>query len=197
MLKSRSRKPLKSEDGMAIIEAIPVMFMLVMVLNFSLGFFGAIHSGILNSIGAYNYAFETFRYRSNLMYFRPGGAEGKHYRGSMSRVHGIVRDGTPENDNDTDKWPATMRSITFNYSKSDSSKNLSGATESDRAYRNRDQGNNIWHVTSLFEPEQGSAPIQTPRIWIKTVYGICVTAVCTSDQDKNATNGDGPDRTGE
>jgi hypothetical protein len=54
----------KSEKGMAIMETIPVLFLLVLVFNFSLGFFGAIHSGILNSIASYNYTLETFRFQA-------------------------------------------------------------------------------------------------------------------------------------
>ncbi|MBC7466412.1 MAG: hypothetical protein H7256_10505, partial [Bdellovibrio sp.] len=85
------KKYKESEKGMAIIESIPVLIMIVVVFNFSLGFFGSIHSGILNSIGSYNYSLETFRFRSNLTYFRPGSGV-VHYANSKNRVHGTIQD---------------------------------------------------------------------------------------------------------
>ena len=168
---------------MAVIEAIPVLFMIVIVFNFSVGFFGAIHSGILNSIGAYNYAFETFRYRSNLMYFRPG-VDNKNYKAALNRVHGVVKDGTEESaDEEKGVWPATIREITFSsinttlHATPDKSDIFQ---ESDRKYAGRNSQTNIWSVISTFVPQTGKT-IQTPRIWIKTVYGICVTADCNAD----------------
>lgn len=187
MLKRQYLRPnKKKQEGMAVIEAIPVLFMLVLVLNFSLGFFGAIHSGILNSIGSYNYAFETFRYRSNLMYFRPGGEDKKHYSLSLNRVHGVVKDGSEsEAGEERNKWAATIRDITFSSVKNANfnPKNYNASSESSRDYVGRDQGNNIWGVISTYLPT--ATPVQTPRIWIKTVYGICITADCTRDGQKD------------
>ncbi len=181
----------KKQKGMAVIEAIPVLFMLVMVFNFSLGFFGALQSGILNQIGSYNYAIETFRYRSNLMYFRPG-AKTKNYILSQSRIHGTIKDGSEQDANtpeDKGTWPATVRDITFNYVKGDTKRDVATAigAQSERGYRDRGQSNNIWFANSTYTPD--TTPIQTSRIWIKTVYGICINADCA---------GDGPnDRQGE
>ena len=178
MLKLKNRK--KSEEGMALIEAIPVLFMMVMLFNFSLGFFGAIHSGILNSIGAYNYTIETFRFRSNLMYFRPG-VERANYKISLNRVHGVVKDGSEQAASEAKGvWPVTVREITFNYDKGNNQRNLANASESDRNYAGRTFASNIWYAVSNYSPQQGNS-IQTPRIWIKTVYGICVTADCCTD----------------
>lgn len=175
MLRPKNRK--KSEDGMAIIEAVPVLFMMVLVFNFSLGFFGAIHSGILNSIGAYNYTIETFRFRSNLMYFRPG-VEKANYKVSSNRVHGVVKDGTEQSPSEAKGvWPVTVRSVTFSATKS---QEIQNTPESDRNYAGRTSSSNIWYVTSLFTPEAGNT-VQTAKIWVKTVYGICVTADCCSD----------------
>lgn len=165
----------KNQKGMAVIEAIPVIFMLILVFNFSLGFFGAIHSGILNSIGAYNYTYETFRYRSNLMYFRPG-VDNRNYSLSLNRVHGIVKDGS-EADLDEDKsvWPTTVREITFSSVKINPA--LNKETESDRKYSGRTSRDNIWFANSIYTPDSTKS-ILTPRIWIKTVYGICINADC-------------------
>ncbi len=180
-MKNVKRKFKKSEEGMAIIEAIPVLFMLVLVFNFSLGFFGAVHSGILNSVASYNYTLETFRFRSNLMYFRPAGGT-INYDKSKNRVHGTTQEGSVvQAKEDKGKWPATMRGITLNYNKEDPKRalanaNTQGGTESNRNFGGKGSSNNIWTAISEYSPDD--TPIQTPRIWIKTVYGICITADC-------------------
>lgn len=183
------KKYKKSEKGMALIEAIPMLFILVLVFNFSLGFFGAIHSGILNSIGSYNYALETFRFRSNLMYFRPGG-DTSNYKISQNRVHGVTKDGDEFDEvEDKKRWPATVRAISFNFIKGDPKKGLMSLTNDpenkpqtvcdDNGCRTYDKSgsNNIWKADSQYVPEEGT-PLQTPRIWVKTVYGICISADC-------------------
>ena len=186
MLKRKKIKSKSKQKGMAVIEAIPVLFLMVVIFNFSLGFFGAIHSGILNSIGAYNYSFETFRYRSDLMYFRPG-AESKNYNTSMNRVHGVTADGSEQTPNeDKGRWPATLRFITFNYIKGDAKRGLAeaeGSNEANRDYSGRNSDGNVWFVRSNYTPSTGGNAIQTPRIWVKTVYGICINADCTSKGD--------------
>ncbi len=172
---------------MAIIEALPVLFMLVLVFNFSMGFFGAIHSGILNSIGSYNYAMETFRFRSSLMYFRPGTMT--HYKASNNRVHGITKEGSDKDDKvEKGEWPTTIRAITLNYDQNNAKRNLASAlvddnggavAESDHMnYKNRNDSTNIWFTRKEnYTPQQGTT-IQSARIWIKTVYGICISADC-------------------
>lgn len=190
MLAIKKRKKLfkKTEKGMALIESIPVLFMLVVVFNFSLGFFGAIHTGILNSIGSYNYAMETFRFRSNLMYFRPGTESPSHYLKAQNRVHGVIQDGSSASAKEEKSvWPATIRPITFNFNKNDSKRGLAGAggdagqicdDEGCRTF-NKSGEDNIWNANSEYIPQEGKT-IHTPRIWVKTVYGICLTADCKS-----------------
>jgi hypothetical protein len=192
MLKSKlsSRKFKESEKGTAVVESIPVLFLMVLIMNFSLGFFGAIHTGILNSIGAYNYTIETFRYRSNLMYFRPGAAPKFNYSISHNRVHGILTDGAEKSpDEDRGLWPATIRPITLNYVKGDAQKGLlrysDGATdhngdslaESTRNYGSSGDATNVWTASSNYIPQENTS-IQTPRVWVKTVYGMCIDADC-------------------
>jgi len=179
-LKRRKKKSLaQNEKGMAMLEAIPVLFTLVLIFNFSLGFFGAIHSGILNSIASYNYAVETFRFKSNLMYFRPGGGT-TNYSKSLNRVHGTTQDGSEVQvgKEDKGKWPVTLRGITFNFIKDDAKRGLaSQGAESNRDWADKNSSTNIWHADSKYIPD-GSNAIQTPRIWVKTIYGICLNAVC-------------------
>lgn len=190
MKQTAKRKFKKSEEGMAFVEAIPVLVMLALVFNFSLGFFGAVHSGILNSIASYNYTLETFRFKSNLIYFRPGGGA-TNYAKSFNRVHGTTQDGSEvlaAGKEDKNKWPATQRGITFNYKRDDNSRNLSSVQNGngkmavsdsvgDHEWLGRTSATNVWKVVANYDPQDGDT-VQTPRIWIKTVYGICLNAVC-------------------
>jgi hypothetical protein len=171
-----SFKKRKSEKGMAILEAVPALFMVIVIFNFALGFFGGIHSGILNSIGSYNYTMETFRFRSNLMYFRPGSSK-DNYQNSMNRVHGVVADGVKTEDTKRARWPATTRPIALN-GKLTSIDQQYPADSIDHSYRNKDQQGNVWKAIAGFSPENSDESPVTPEIWIKTIYGICLNAEC-------------------
>ncbi len=173
-IKSKSKKRKSDERGLALVEAIPVLFMIIVIFNFSLGFFGAIHSGILNSIGAYNYTIETFRFRSNLMYFRPGSDLQSHYAQSKNRVHGIIQDGNSLPDTKGAPWPVTVRTVAF----------AMGATKikvddstTDHQFKRKDDETNVWKYDSNYAPSSNPAT-NIPEIWIKTVYGICLNADC-------------------
>lgn len=166
-MKNNRRTFKKTERGMALVESIPVLFTIVILFNFSLGFFGAIHSGILNSIASYNYTMETFRFRSNLMYFRPGAEYKINYEKARNRVHGTIQDGNVPTEQ-RDIWPATVRKVSF-------SDNIQGEGSSHK-YADKDGGSGIWSVDTDFEPTSDMP--STPEIWIKTVYGICLDADC-------------------
>lgn len=170
---SHKKKKKKNNKGMALLEALPVLFMVILVFNFSLGFFGAIHSGILNSIGSYNYTMETFRFRSNLMYFRPG-AGTSNYSKSMNRVHGIIGDGSSSKDTKKGKWPATVRNIAVaSNSRLDSKLGISTHNKADEK-----DTRSIWFMKSTQASDNLEDGPETPEIWVKTVYGICLNADC-------------------
>jgi len=158
----------KTERGMALVESIPVLFTIVILFNFSLGFFGAIHSGILNSIASYNYTLETFRFRSNLIYFRPGADFKINYKKAQNRVHGTIQDGNVPTEQ-RDIWPATVRPVTF------SSRAEASISDSSHKYADKNS-DGIWSVDS--KPTTRDGPT-TAEIWVKTVYGICLNADCT------------------
>ncbi len=177
MLKNKKlRQFKKTEKGMAFVEAIPVLFMVVIVFNFSLGFFGAIHSGILNSIASYNYTMETFRFRSNLMYFRPGGGM-KHYELSMARVHGVTADGVKNDDSTKKLWPVTVRDVAFNKAMTKVESMSGGAESVDHKYRRTPASKSVGYIDSNYLAD-GSNFTPSPEIWVKTVYGICLNADC-------------------
>jgi hypothetical protein len=172
MLKKSNRssmiKPsrLKNEKGMAIFELIPIIVVIVLFVNFSLGFFGAIHTGILNSIAARNYAFETFRNRSNLVYFRNTSAAGGrqvHYADVQFRTHAIAS----EKKSGTDSWYATTRVIDFmSFQKRAADQVGTSAGEHNKNVRDLKDSRN--------------ETVGVNPIWLRSVYGMCLSALCTA-----------------
>ncbi len=163
MLKIKRKSPLKNQKGMAALEMIPIIVVVVLFMNFALGFFGVIHTGILNSIAARNYAFETFRHRSNLVYFRNGIGDDKEtqYSDLGMRIHGIIS----ENASGAKNMVASSRRIDF-FDFSPRAAEASGAgTE---------------HNTTSWEVETNKRFEKTGvnPVWVKTQYGICLNATC-------------------
>lgn len=144
---------------MAVLEMIPMLIVLMLMLNFSFGFFGAIHSGILGSIAARNYAFETFRNRQDLVYFHNMRSQSSvdHYRDHGFRFHGSLG----ENNQGTDRWIATLRNIDF----------LAQMNQE------RDDRPNDRVEFAIKDTERNEDRAVNP-IWIKTVYGICLSSKC-------------------
>ena len=162
MLKNTRKSSIRNEKGMAALEMIPIIVVVVLFLNFSLGFFGAVHTGILNSIAARNYTFETFRHRSNLTYFRNiiGSETDVEYSLLGMRVHGTV-----EGTSGSREWIASSRSIDFFEFNPRAAEAGGGVAE---------HNNTSWDVETgkRFE-KTGVNPI-----WVKTQYGICLNATC-------------------
>lgn len=155
----------KSEKGMAMLEIIPIMAIFALIINYGLGFFGVIHSGILQSIAARNYTFETFRNRANLEYFRdiPTSATVK-YKRSEARYHGIV------NKNSSNDWIATSRGIRF--------------TDRSPAEAIGNQNHNQQSITTIKNDQLVADSIVSEGVdpvWLKTKYGICLTARCQAN----------------
>lgn len=161
MLK-RQRSSINNEKGMAVLEMIPILVVFVLFINFSLGFFGAIHSGILNSIASRNYAFETFRNRSNLVYFRNVPGDLIHYSKENYRFHGTTKENEAANG-----WNATARTIDF----FGFERRAADAVGTDGNTHNN-------KVRAI--PEGRNTTVGVNPIWIKTLYGICLNAKCES-----------------
>lgn len=166
MLKQQRKSSLRNQKGMAVFEMIPLLMIIVLFVNFSLGFFGAIHTGILNSIASRNYTFETFRNRANLTYFKNTDpspeAIGMQFSKVGMRMHGT----TTEADNQAQDWLATPRLIDF----VDSDKRAAEITGADSSTHHKTRGVSDGRNTTV-----GVNPI-----WIKTTYGICLNASCGS-----------------
>lgn len=162
---------LQNQNGMAVFEIVPILVIFILLLNFSLGFFGAIHSGIVSSIAARNYAFETFRNRANLNYLRDVEDDGIgasaavdfYYLKEGFRFHGVVSEQRP----DENAWFATKRPIKF-------TENGSISTSGESATHNR-------KVAQIASNQRASDFIEQDefsKIWVRTLYGICLNMKC-------------------
>lgn len=167
MLKSKKSSFIKNEKGMAVFEVIPIIIVIVLLVNFSLGFFGAIHSGILNSIAARNYTFETFRNRSNLVYFKNTDASAATVQIEFSKVHMRVHGTASEKAvGKPYGFYATTRLIDF----LNSEKRAAEVVGNEKSNHNKIGG----------LPDGRNQTVGANPIWIKTSYGICLDARCGS-----------------
>lgn len=156
------KKRIKNEKGVAIFEMIPVTLIFILLVNFSIGFFGAIHTGILNSIAARNYAMETFRHRADLVYFRnvTSGDVGVHYQKQGFRYHGITSE-----KNKSNIWVATTRNIGF----------FKGGEFVE--VKKNPKEHSVAQLNKIKDEERYTQDGVNP-IWIKTAYGVCLNSNC-------------------
>lgn len=170
------KNQIRSQKGISTIELIPVLLLFAMLFNFSLGFFGVIHSGILNSIAARNYAFETFRNRANLTYLRdisplqPDIAEARYTKKNF-RFHAIISEshGTVKDD-----WIVTRRPLKFTEITAGSQ---TTTTVDDhnivRQIADNGKASDVFTGKGPDDSKNGISPV-----WLKTIYGICLTSTC-------------------
>ncbi len=175
MLKAKRRPSrINNEKGMAVLELIPTLFIYMLLINFSLGFFGAIHAGILHNIAARNYAFETMRHRPNLIYHRV-----VHPTNNFSnlgyRYGGIIFDSAVLGDT---AWIAPVRPIAFTagFGGNDAA---NGVDLSERGPANEPNAVALHNqsVRNLNEAVRNEN-IGVAQIWIKSLYGICINSQC-------------------
>lgn len=158
----KSFNPPKDQRGMAVIEMIPILVIFMVLLNFTIGFFGAIHTGILGSIAARNYAFDTFRNRTNLYYFRdtPEAEPDIAFHKQLNRIHRSVS----ENNSQSQIFTAAVRSIDYL-----SETEVSGASPT----------NHNTAIMQLADGKRFSGKAEGVNpIWIRPSYGICINTNC-------------------
>lgn len=169
-----------NNSGFAALEVVAIFAVVMILFNFGLGFFGVIHTGILKSIAARNYAFETYRFKSNLDFFWREGQDSNmisKYRLFGNRFHGV----TSENQRANEDWVATARPISFvssfggtNNDGEDMSRtpaeDTQAALHNEQIFRIKDDGNPL-----LEEKDQ----YQAFPVWIRPVYGMCINATCS------------------
>lgn len=144
---------------MASVEAIPLIVIFVMFVGYMLGMFGYVHSGILYSIAARSYAFETFRNRTNVVYFREQGAglsAPLHFQNHANRYHAIAN---PEQNTGTN-FIATTREISFG-------RRQPNAIISDEA-----------HAEQIPQLEIRNQSLGVNPAWLTIGYGICLNSSC-------------------
>jgi hypothetical protein len=153
----------RNQRGMAMIEALPLLVIFVMLLSFAMGFFGIIHTAVLSSIAARTYAFETFRNRSNLKYYREDGSAldagiGPLYLGEKGfRYHAIQH----ESDN-RPNFVATSRPLTIGANNPNTPG--TGDTHNSQVYTIQDKTRN--------------QKVDVSPAWIMVGYGICLDPTC-------------------
>lgn len=156
-------KLLKNAKGMAVLEMIPVIIVVMVLLRYTYGFFGVIHAATVQSIATRNYAFETFRHRSHLSYLResPIADDAKYKKGI--RLHG-VRD---ENSVVTPSppWDVARRDISF------PPRNIEKLGSDSFASRLTEQKN--INAGKRYSEGDGVNPV-----WLAIRYGMCVDFQC-------------------
>ena len=163
-----------NQKGNAAVEMIPVLVIFLVLVNFGMGFFGIIHSGILNSIAARNYAFETFRNRANLNYLRDEPADRYVYYAKTSfRIHGSVNENATPN-----TWTATKRPLRFTDVNTGIKDPLASTTDHNETVRSKmnDEGkktSEYFQGKTVKDPDDGVSPV-----WIMSTYGICLNPTC-------------------
>lgn len=163
----KQMRVLKNEKGMATVETIPLLAIFVILLAYSFGSFGVIHTGILNSIAARTYAFETFRGRANLTYFRDN-VQGTtkpdklHFKAIGTRIHGIKQERPGNSESD---FRATERPLRVG---------LGGIAQDPS--RNTASIHNTKIYTDVVEQVQTQVGVSP--VWVMTQYGICLNAKC-------------------
>ena len=66
-------KFIKDKKGIAMLESLPIIWVMFVLLGATLGSWGIAHTAVLNSIAARNYVFFLFNNRSDLSYLRDFG----------------------------------------------------------------------------------------------------------------------------
>lgn len=154
---------ISNESGMATLEALPILVVFMMLISYGLGLYGTIHSATLSSIAARSYAFETFRHRADLVYFRSNNKAFQHYRDIGVRFHGIVDPGTGTE--------AIFRANEENIY-------VGRRPAADR--RNLNASNVSLHNEEIYGIADGrrNRNLEVSPIWVKVGYGMCITASC-------------------
>lgn len=145
---------LSNQSGLASLESIALLIIFSVLIGYGIGFFGVVHTGILNSIAARTYTFETLDNRVDVTYFRSNRFSTSSNRREFYSKYGFRAHGIASENMDpyTDpSWEVTERSISI-------------GRPNTRATRS----------TSSFS----NGVREANPVWIKTIYGICLTASC-------------------
>ncbi|MBX7232082.1 MAG: hypothetical protein K1X29_08355 [Bdellovibrionales bacterium] len=147
--------------GMAIVEVVPLLVIFIMLVAYSLGFFGVIHTAILQSISSRTYAFETFRNRTDLVLFRDIGQSNSpiplSYKNKGVRLHSVGAEDAPSNQ---EGFFASRRPLAVGYPSP-----RTGAKDQD-------------HLDKIFTIQPRNQSVEVGPVWIMITYGICLDSTC-------------------
>ncbi len=158
-MKYVKHNPLANNKGLASIEATVLTVLFISMIYYTFGFFGIVHTGVLHNIHSRTYVFETFRHRTNLMYFRSNRGDALHYYDVMTRLHGINTDTQLLGSEQV----ATERPIAMGMEINEDGRQQS--------VHNRDVFDRV--------PAGGrNQTVSVNPVWIMTLYGICLSNQC-------------------
>lgn len=151
---------MKNEKGMATLEILPLIFVFIFLFAYMLGAFGVVHTAIKFSISARTYAFETFRNRTNLVYFRENSStDSRQYRDNGNRFHAITTQGG--------EFMPTERAIRMGMTIEP------GPSRNDITIHNEKV-----HTADELATGKRNQQVEVSPVWIMVSYGICLNAKC-------------------
>ena len=144
------------ERGFAIVEAVTFLMVFIIFTLYVIDLFSAIHTGIVNSIAARTYLFETLQHRADIGWLRQEDSTGakreRHYVLEHERFHTVTDEDTPPSDK-TIRAPARVLT----------------------------QVNTDDIISKVQNSGLDSNKNQTTSIRIKSGYGICLDAQCPQE----------------
>lgn len=162
MKKRNCKNMKKSERGFLIIETIPMIFIFVTLVGFTLGFYGVTQRMILNSIAARAYGYEQIRHRANLTYFRDV-KDG--YMSFYDKTQ--LRYFSSKNPGSKRAFKAVKMNIKF--PPQTSTNVVTAEDHNNKAYDELSRQGLRRRLNTRYSFD---------LVWIKTGYGICLTEKC-------------------
>ncbi len=167
-------KKLNRDSGMATIEVLPLLIIFIMLFSYGVGLFGFIHTGILQSIAARNYAFELIRNRNNVTYFAGGvetsrsGAAGAEFSSIGFRLFSIK---SSEIASGNTRFIPETRPIAFGpeFAKEAVKRHIENGEIASSAQDHLQKVNDIGARNRRIGVSPG---------WVMVSYGICLDAEC-------------------
>jgi hypothetical protein len=151
---------IKNEKGFATVESVPLLIVFLVLSGFMFGFFGIIHSAILQSIHSRTYAYEVIRHRTNIVYHRDSQSDTSHYANHGNRLFSVIAENSPSGS----RFPAAERPITMGLD--------FGSDDGTRTERNHRE-----EVLNRI-PANARHEIEVNPAWIMVSYGICLNSSC-------------------
>lgn len=162
----KKQSPLNNR-GMALMEVIPLIVALMVFFTFAIGFFGIVHSGVLSSIAARNYAFESLRHRSDYMYLRNTSNPSPLYKSQ-----GYLKDFGYRLHYTVDE--------NYNSSTGGGQRHVPGRPIA--LFRETtDTGADVnTHTTQIdnIRSDQRNASVAVSPVWLRINYGLCLNSRC-------------------